>query len=181
MIPDDDILEGGQHPVDYFRYRDAREELRLHACGVAFDLGYERGRSLASGELLELAIAADLSDLSPQNLRRFRRMDLALEVDDENGGIRYIAVEIAFYAERGGIDQALANAHLLERLTDCPASAVIAVGSDYRALPQTVLDGEYPILLDSSCRESVRLYQLNERNIERVMADLRYQRQHYGH
>ena len=95
--------------------------------------------------------------------------------------LRYVGVEIAFYAERDGIDRALANAGMLERFTGCPASAAIAVGRDYRGLPQSVLNGKYPILLGRPGREPVHLYQLNERNIERAMGDLRYLRKHYGY
>ena len=181
MIPDDDILEGGQHPITFLRYCYAQEEVRAHAVGVAFDTGFDKGRALSPGELLEMALAADASDLSREELRRFRRMDLALEVADENGDTRYLAVEIAFYAEQKGIDRAIANARLLERFSGYPAYATIAVGRDYRGLPQAVLAGEYPILLDiPGCRQ-VYLYQLNERNIERAMADLRYERGHYGY
>ena len=106
---------------------------------------------------------------------------MALEVADENGDTRYVAVEIAFYAEQEGIDRAIANARLLERFTGRPANAAIAVGRDYRGLPQSVLKGEYPILLDSPGNEQVYLYQLNERNIERAMADRRYERRLYGY
>lgn len=181
MIPDDDILEGGQHRVTHLRYWHDQEELRTDAGGVAFDTGYEKGCALSPGELLKLALAADASDLSHEELRRFRRMDLALEVTDANGNIRYIAVEIAFYAEQSGVDRAVANARQLERFSGYPAYAAIAVGRDYRGLPQAVLNGEYPILLDSPGNEQVYLYQLNERNIERAMADLRYERRQNGY
>ena len=181
MIPDDDILEGGQHAVSYFRYCHAQEELRAHAAGVAFDLGYDKRRALAPNDLVEMVRSADSSGLSRENLRRFWRMDSALEVADNNGGIRYVAVEIAFYAEQRGIERALYNARLLERFTGCSANAAIAVGRDYRGLPQAVLNGEYPILLDSPGHEPVYLYQLNERHLERAMADLRYLRKHYGY
>lgn len=180
MIPDDDILEGGRHAVSYIRYCHAQEELHAHAAGVAFDLGYNKGRALSPNDLIEMVGTADSSGLSGENLRRFWRMDLALEVADKNGGIRYVAVEIAFYAERGGIDRARYNARLLERFTSCPADAAIAVGRDYRGLSQAVLNGEYPIVLDSPGGRSVYLYHLNERNIERAMADLRYLRKHCG-
>ena len=106
--------------------------------------------ALSYGELFEMTQSVDMSDLSREELRRFRRMDLALEVADENGDPCYLAVEIAFYAEQEGIDRAIANARLLERFTSCLSHAVVAVGRDYRGLPQSVLNGEYPILLDSS-------------------------------
>ena len=125
--------------------------------------------------------SVDTSDLSREELQRFRRIDLALEVAGENGGPRYLAVEIAFYAEQEGIDRAIANARLLERFTGRPSHAVVAVGRDYRGLPQSVLNGEYPILLDSPVNGQVYLYQLNERNIERAMADRRYERRLYGY
>ena len=181
MLPDDDILQGGRHPITYFRYCYAQDELRAAAAGVAFDTGYDTGRSLSYGELLEMAEGVGTSDLSREELRRFRRMDLALEVADENGDPCYLAVEIAFYAEPKGIDRAVANARLLERFTGCFASVAIAVGRDYRGLPQSVLNDEYPILLDSPGNEQVYLYQLNERNIERAMADRRYERRLYGY
>ena len=181
MIPDDDILEGGRHPITYYRYYYAQDELRADAGGVAFDTGYDTGRALSYGELFEMTQSAGTSDLSREELRRFRRMDLALAVADKNGDTRYLAVEIAFYAEPKGIDRAIANARLLGRFTGCPAYAVVAVGRDYRGLPQSVLNGDYPILLDSTSNEPVYLYQLNERNIERAMADLRYEQEHYDY
>ena len=181
MLPDDDILEGGRHRITYFRYCHAQDELRADAGGVAFDTGYGTGRALSYGELFEMTQSVDTSDLSREELRRFRRVDLALEVADENGDICYLAVEIAFYAEQEGIDRAIANARLLERFTGRPANAAIAVGRDYRGLPQSVLKGEYPILLDSPVNGQVYLYQLNERNIERAMADRRYERRLYGY
>ena len=178
MLPDDDILEGGRHRITYFRYCHAQDELRADAGGVAFDTGYDTGRALSYGELFEMAQSVDTSDLSREELRRFRRMDLALEVAGENGNPRYLAVGIAFYAEPKGIDRAIANARLLERFAGCPA---IAVGRDYRGLPQSVLNGEYPILLGTPGCEQIYLYQLNERNIERAMADRRYERRLYGY
>ncbi len=181
MVPDDDILEGGRHAVSYFRYGCAQEELRTHAAGVAFDLGYGRGRSLCPSDLIEMVRSGDPGGLSREDLRRFWRMDLALEVADSDGGTRYVAVEIAFYAEQTGIDRALDNARLLERFSGWPANAAIAVGRDYRGLPQSVLNGEYPIVLDGLGCESVYLYQLNERHLERAMADLRYLRKHDGY
>ncbi|MDE2786911.1 MAG: hypothetical protein OXL37_09640 [Chloroflexota bacterium] len=181
MIPDDDILEGGRHPITYFRYCHAQDELRADAGGVAFDTGYDTGRALSYGELFEMTHSVDTSNLSREELRRFWRMDLALEVADENGATRYLAVEISFYAEPKGIDRAIANARLLERFTGCPASAVIAVGRDYRGLSQSVLNGEYPILLGTPGCEQIYLYQLNERNIERAMADKRYERRLGGY
>ena len=102
MIPDDDILEGGRHRITYFRYCYAQDELRADAGGVAFDTGYDTGRALPYGELFEMTQSVGASDLSREELRRFRRMDLALEVADENGDPRYLAVEIAFYAEQRG-------------------------------------------------------------------------------
>lgn len=180
MIPDDDILQGGRHPITYFRYCHAQDELRADAGGVAFDTGYDIGRPLSYGELFEMTHSVDTSDLSREELRRFWRMDLALEVADENGDTRYLAVEIAFYAEQDGIDRALENVRLLGRFTGRPASAVIAVGRDYRGLPQSVLNDEYPILLGTPGCEQIYLYQLNERNIERAMADLRYRRKYCG-
>ena len=180
MIPDDDILEGGRHPITYFRYCYAQDELRADAGGVAFDTGYNTGRALSYSELFKMTQNVGTSDLSREESRRFRRMDLALEVANENGGTRYLAVEIAFYAEPKEIDRAIANARLLERFTGRPSYAVIAVGRDYRGLPQDVLNGEYPILLGTPCCEQIYLYQLNERNIERAMADLRYRRKYCG-
>ena len=181
MVPDDDILEGGRHAVSYFRFCCAREELRAHAAGVAFDLGYGRGRGLCPSELIEMVRLGDPGSLPREDLRRFWRMDLALELVDSDGGKRYVAVEIAFYAEQTGIDRALDNARLLERFSGWPANAAIAVGRDYRGLSQAVLNGEYPILLDGPGRKRVYLYQLNERHLERAMADLRYLRKHDGY
>ena len=61
-----------------------------------------------------MARVADDGDLSREDLQRFRRMDLALEVTGQDGALRYVAVEIAFYAEQSGIDRAVVNAKLLE-------------------------------------------------------------------
>ncbi len=176
MIPDDDILNGGRHPVTNIRYWDARDELRAHSVLVANDMGCREKRALSNGDLLAMVKIASVRDLSREEKRRFLRMDLALEAADEKGDTRYFAVEIDFYAEQDGIHRAIANAQLLARFTGQLASAVIAVGRDYRGLPQAVLNGEYPILLERPSDERVYLYRLNERNIERGMADLRYER-----
>jgi len=180
LIPDDDILEGGQHPITYFRYVFAQEELRTYAGIVASDVGYDEFRALSSSELVELTRAADASGLSRDDLGRFRRMDLALEVTAEDGDIRYVAVEIAFYAEQRGIDRAIANAQLLERFTNRPAYAAIAVGRDYRNLPEAALAGHYPVRIETTSGARVYLHQLNERNIERAMAERRYERRLYA-
>ena len=180
MIPDDDILQGSRHRVTYFRYVDAKEELRTYAALVASDVGYDGARALSMGELVKLARAANTCDLSPEDLRRFWHMDLALEVNDKSGDISYVAVEISFYAEQRGLDHALANAQLLERFTGRPACAAIAVGRDYRNMPETALAGHYPVWIETPGGAQVYLHQLNERNIERAMADRRYERRLYG-
>ena len=180
MAVDDDIREGGLHRVTWLRYYFAEKELCTYAQEVVLDVGYETGRVIANGELLKMALATDVSDLSSETLRRFRRMDLALEISEDSGDLRYFAVEIAFRAEQSGIDRALANARLLARFTGCPAHAVIAVGRDCPNLPEEILNYQYPVLLDSAGGEQVYLHQLHERNLERAEADLRYQREHYG-
>ena len=157
MAVDNDIPEGGRHRVTWLRYYFAEEELRTYAQEVVFDVGYETGRVISNGELLKMAVATDVSGLSSETLRRFRRMDLALEVSDDAGDLRYFAVEIAFRAEQSGIDRALANAGaaLLARFTGCPARAVIAVGRDCPNLPEEALNYQYPVLLDSAGRASL--------------------------
>ena len=144
MIPDDDILRGGQHRVTYFRYVYAKEELQTYAGLVAEDVGYDTARVLSLGELVELARATNACGLTPEDLRQFRHMDLALEVNDNIGDISYVAVEIAFYAEQSGVDRALANARLLERFTGRSARAAIAVGRDYRNMPEVARRGTTP-------------------------------------
>ena len=181
MGVDNDIPEGARHRVTWLRYYFAEEELRAYAPEVVFDVGYETGRVISNGELLKMALATDVSGLSSETLRRFRRMDLALEVSDDAGELRYFAVEIAFRAERSGIDRAIANARLLARFTGRPAHAVIAVGRDCPNLPEEALKYQYPVLLDSAAGEQVYLHQLHERNLERAEADMRYQREHYGY
>ena len=180
-IPDDDILKGGRHPVTYLRYSAAREELQTYALRVASDVGYDETRALRLSELATLVRATDTSDLSEEDVRRFLQMDLALEVIGEDGYIRYIAVEIAFYAEQSGVDRAVANARLLERFTGRPTCACIAVGRDFRDLPEAALTYDYPVLLNTISGEPVYLHQLNERNIERAMTERRHQRKRYGH
>ncbi len=180
-IPDDDILERGRHPVTYLRYSAAREELQTYALRVASDVGYDEARALRLSELATLVRATDTSDLSEEDVRRFLQMDLALEVTGEDGYIRYVAVEIAFYAEQSGVDRAVANARLLERCTGRPTYACIAVGRDYRDLPPAALAYDYPVLLDTVSGVQIYLHQLNERNLERAMAERRYERRQYGY
>ena len=68
MLPDDDILQGGRHRINFFRYCHAQDELRAYAGGIAFDMGYDTSRALSPGELMEMAQAADASDLSPRGI-----------------------------------------------------------------------------------------------------------------
>lgn len=64
MAVDDDIREGGLHRVTWLRYYFAEKELFTYAQEVVLDVGYETGRVIANGELLKMALATDVSDLS---------------------------------------------------------------------------------------------------------------------
>lgn len=181
MVDRYDMPEGGRHRITYLRYYGAREELRDFATLVALDLGYDKGSALSADDLIAMSRAADASDLSRESLRRFWRMDLALEVADSTGEIHYAAITIAFNAEQDAIDRALANARLLARFTGRNAIAAIAVGRDYPDLPEAAQSYKYPVLLDTTGGEQVYLLQLLERYLERAMADLRYEREQLGY
>ena len=171
----------GRHPITYLRYHAAREELLQCATMVAEDLGYYKARALSCDDLIAMSQADDTSDLSPQALRRFRRTDLALEITDDDGAIHYAAVVIGFNAEPDAIDRALTNARLLARFTGRNAIPAIAVGRDYPDFTESALAGERPVLLDTGGGELVYLTQLLERDIERAMAERRYERAQFGY
>ncbi len=180
MAVDDDVPEGGQHPITFFRYCFAQDELRSDALGIVHDLGYDKGKELPHHELMVMITSTDVSDLSRNTLREFRCMDLALEVTKGRGEMRYVAVSIAFRAEQRAIDRALFHARLLTRFTGQPADAAIAVGRDYPELPEEAQTGKYPVLLDTSSGQKVYLLRMIERNMERSLADLRYAKTHFG-
>ena len=181
MIDRYDLPEGGRHRITYLRYYSAQEELRDFDSLVALDLGYDKGRALSADDLIAMSRAADASDLSRDSRRWFRHMDLALEVSDSNGEINYAAITIAFNGEQDAIDCAIANARLLAQFTGRSAIAAIAVGRDYPDLPEAAQSYEYPVLLDTAGGEQVYLLQLLERNMERAMTDLRYEREQLGY
>ena len=176
----DGVLEGGRHPITFLRHCFAQDELRSDAPGIVHDFGYAEGRELTNHELLVMTTSPDVSDLSSSVLREFRRMDLALEVSDDRGEIRYIAVEIGFRAEQRAIDRALFHACLLTRFTGQPADAAIAVGRDFPELSEEAQTGKYPVSLDTAGGQKVYLLRMIERNMERSLADLRYEKTHCG-
>ena len=107
--------------ADYARNNAAREAL-----GIALNMGFRLLRTLDYGDLLELARAGDTSDLTPGEVNSFRRADLVIAVDDVDGAVHYIAVEISYTADARDTNRALRNARLLTRFTGHPAHAVIA-------------------------------------------------------
>ena len=94
--------------------------------GIAHDMGYKFIRTLSAGDLLAMVTSNDTSDFQTGDLRSFRVADLVIEANDENGAIRYIAMEISFAADERDTRRAIRNAGFLARFTGRPAYAAIA-------------------------------------------------------
>ena len=107
--------------ADYARNNAVRE-----APGIALNMGFRLVSTLGYGDLLELALAGDTSDLTPGEVNSFRRADLVIAAVAADGATQYIAVEISYTADERDTNRALRNARLLTRFTGHPAHAAIA-------------------------------------------------------
>jgi len=110
-----------------FRARHASEVVRGKSEIVADNLGYEKVKTLSTGDLIAMVKAADTSGIPVNDLRSFRRADLVMEaVRLDTGESCYIAVEISYTVNGRDTSRAIRNAGFLRRFTGKDALAVVA-------------------------------------------------------
>ena len=92
------------------------------------NMGFQPVRIMPIEEVDEFAIALRGMGVSRNELESFRKSDMIIEAADEDGGTRYIAVEVSFTVDERDTGRAMRNALFLTRITNAPASAAV-VGS----------------------------------------------------
>ena len=103
--------------------KTAREQSAI----VAYELGYEKVKTLSAGDLIAIARSADTGGIPVNDLRSFRRADLVMEaVRRDTGEGCYIAVEISYTVNGRDTSRAIRNAGFLRRFTGKDALAAVA-------------------------------------------------------
>ena len=92
------------------------------------NMGLQPVRIMPIEEVDEFAIALRGMGVSRNEMESFRKSDMIIEAADEDGGTRYIAVEVSFTVDERDTGRAMRNALFLARITNAPASAAV-VGS----------------------------------------------------
>ena len=92
------------------------------------NMGLHPVRIMPIEEVDEFAIALRGMGVSRNEMESFRKSDMIIEAADEDGGTRYIAVEVSFTVDERDTGRAMRNALFLTRITNAPASAAV-VGS----------------------------------------------------
>ena len=92
------------------------------------NMGLQPVRIMPIDEVDEFAIALRGMGVSRNEMESFRKSDMIIEAADEDGGTRYIAVEVSFTVDERDTGRAMRNALFLTRITNAPASAAV-VGS----------------------------------------------------
>ena len=108
---------------------------------IAFRMGYEYRRLLERVEIIHMPDAADTSDIAEDVLDSFMRADAIAETTDEEGRIRYLAIEISFTTHKRDVDMAIRNAEFITRFTGVPASASAASFQMSNEIQDAVADG----------------------------------------
>ena len=132
-----DALEAGQQrlegivrsmhtDVGKIRGVHAYQAVRRDAIGIAWDMGFRATDILRRRDLLDMIEAADTDEVSPDDLKSFRRSDLIMRGEDAEGGDFYIALEVSFTVHRRDRRRAVRNAELLTSFTGAPAFPVVA-------------------------------------------------------
>ncbi len=115
-----------QDDLGWIKGRIIYDIVRNDADLIAREMGFELEQRLTRADLMELTRRQDVSDLSRGDLQIFHRADLMMQVADEEGGQRYIAVEASFTANGRDSRRARRNAELMTRFTGQPALAAVA-------------------------------------------------------
>ena len=93
---------------------------------IAAHLGFTFKDTLMRRDLNTLIGPQGHTDVSSGDRQSFIRADLVVVTTDANGDTHYVAVEASYTADERDTRRARRNAELLQRLTGCPAHAVIA-------------------------------------------------------
>ena len=93
---------------------------------IATHLGFTFKDTLMRRDLNTLIGPQGHTDVSSGDRQSFIRADLVVVTTDANGDTHYVAVEASYTADERDTRRARRNAELLQRLTGCPAHAVIA-------------------------------------------------------
>lgn len=136
--------------IDHGRFRaaHARTAAIRQAPGIAADMGFQWTRDLDVNDLIHIIANGDTSDISANDLRKFRNADLVIEAVDDQGKTCYIAVEISYTADARDTDRAIMFAGFLKKFTIHDAqAAIVAVDIDDR-IQEVTASGEvfwYPL------------------------------------
>ena len=122
-----------QDDVGMLKGAHARSAALRETPFIANDMGFRWVKDLTTFDLWEMIDSADTSGIPTNELRSFRRADLIIEANDQDGTSCYIAVEISFTANGRDTSRALRNAEFLTRFTGKRTySAVVGVRRDNR-------------------------------------------------
>ena len=100
------------------------------------NMGLRPVRIMPIEEVDEFAITLRGMGVSRNEMESFRKSDMIIEASDEDGGTRYIAVEVSFTVDERDTGRAMRNALFLTRITDAPArAAVVGSSIDDRVRP----------------------------------------------
>lgn len=125
-----DVLETEvkRHSVDIGQLKGllARNIIIDEAALVARVMGFRRIRNLPREELWDLTEASDISDISTDDIRSFRKADLVVEATNRQGETCHIAVEISYTVDERDTSRALRNADFLTKFTGIPAYAAVS-------------------------------------------------------
>ena len=107
---------------------------------IAAHLGFTFQDTLMRRDLNTL-IGPQGHTVSKGDRQSFVRADLVVVATDADGDTHYVAVEASYTADERDTRRARRNADLLQRLTGCPAHAVIASVHNVDSVRQEIDDG----------------------------------------
>ena len=107
---------------------------------IATHLGFTFQDTLMRRDLNTL-IGPQGHTVSKGDRQSFVRADLVVVATDADGDTHYVAVEASYTADERDTRRARRNADLLQRLTGCPAHAVIASVHNVDSVRQEIDDG----------------------------------------
>ena len=104
----------------------ARNAARREADLIAEDMGFVMLRVLSRNNIRTLVHSSDVSGISKDELRSFRRADCIIEATGPQGDVCYIAVEASFTVNGRDTTRAVRNAAFLTGFTGKSAYAAVA-------------------------------------------------------
>ena len=134
-------IRGMKSDIEWMKGADVENATVLHAEAIVAEIaqsesltrGLKHNRNLTRADLTKMS--TDATDLTSDELRRFRRADLVVEAEDR-GETCYIVVEASYTVDERDTSRAMRHAQLLERFTGQRAyAAVSGVRKDNRIDP----------------------------------------------